>query len=218
MQSVITKNIIVVEDQQEHLDYLITILHCEPSFRIVGKFSDGLEALKLVPEIEPDVVIFDIGLKDISGIECIRQLSDLCPNTLFMACTVFEEDQTVFDALKAGARGYIIKSSKPYQIIDAVKDLIDGGTPISSTIAGRILKTLPGLNKATQAICPEEQYGITQREKDILHELSMGSTYDEIAEKLFLSLKTVKWHVHNIYRKLHAKNRMEAINRFFPKA
>lgn len=217
MQSTVTKNIIIIDDQQEHLDYLTTVLACEPSFRVIKKISSGAEAINRVQEYEPDVAIFDIGLADMSGIECIRQLSELCPNTLFMACTVFEEDQTIFEALKAGARGYIIKSSKPYQIIDAVKDLLDGGTPISSCIAGKILKALPGIKKESPTICPEEQYGITQREKDILLELSMGCKYDEIADKLYVSLKTIKWHVNNIYRKLHAKNRMEAINKFFPK-
>lgn len=217
MQSTLKKHIIIVDDQQEHLEYLTTILSCEPAFKVIERISNGTDALIRIPIMEPDVAIFDIGLPDMSGIACMQQLSQSCPNTQFLACTVFEEDQMVFDALKAGAKGYIIKSSKPYQIVDAVRDLIDGGAPISSCIAGKILKSLPGIQCTALKQCPEENHGITQREKDILQELSVGASYDEIAEKLYLSIKTIKWHINNIYRKLHAKNRMEAINKFYPR-
>jgi two-component system, NarL family, response regulator LiaR len=128
-----------------------------------------------------------------------------------MVCTVYEEDESIFEALKAGADSYIVKRSKPYQILDAIKELYNGETPISSCIAKKILTALPKESSYTG----QSDYKITSKQKDILGLLSKGYSYQEIADLSFISLKTLKWHVYNIYKKLHADNRTEALNKYF---
>jgi DNA-binding NarL/FixJ family response regulator len=154
----------------------------------------------------------DLGLPDMSGIECITRLKDKVPTVKFMVCTVHEEDEHIFEALKAGAHSYIVKRSKPYQILDAIKELHNGETPISSCIARKILNAMP---KETSNKPEKAEFNITTKEADILKLLSKGHSYQEIADMSFISIKTMKWHVYNIYKKLHADNRTEALNKYF---
>ena len=204
-------SILIVEDQLDHQLYLNTIISSDAGFKNLGIIRLGAEAIREIPRLKPDIVLMDIGLPDMSGIECISKLKPVCPDVNFLVCTVNEEDEHIFEALKVGAKGYILKKSKPYQIIDAIKELNDGETPLSSSIARKILNHLPQ-HKAPVA---SADYDITPREASILKLLAKGYSYQEVSDALFISIKTMKWHIYNIYKKLHADNRTEALNKFF---
>lgn len=204
-------NVVIVEDLPIHQLYLKTIIDQAEQLCCLDVFSNGRDAIEHIPLLQPDVVLIDLGLGDINGVECITQLSKSYPEMKFMVCTVHEEDEKVFEALKCGANSYILKKSKPYQIVDAIMELTEGGSPISSDIARKVLNHLPILKPDT--INPD--YHITPREKEILNYLSRGLSYQEVADELFISVKTLKKHTYNIYQKLNASNRTEALNRFF---
>lgn len=204
-------NIVIVEDLPIHQLYFKTIIDLDAQLCCLEVFDNGRDAILNIPNLNPHVVLIDLGLNDISGIECIAQLSKICPETKFMVCTVHDEDENVFEALKSGANSYILKKSKPYQIIDAIIEMHDGGSPISSDIARKVLNQLP----KTKAESIDTSYHITPREKEILNLLSRGLSYQEAADELYISVKTLKKHTYNIYQKLNAGNRTEALNRFF---
>jgi two-component system, NarL family, response regulator LiaR len=203
--------VFIVEDLLEHQTYINTVIETDPELRCLGMTKRGYDAIHSVTKLQPNIVLIDIGLPDISGIECIVKLKPICPNVKFMICTAHEEDELVFEALKAGADGYILKTSKPYQIIDAIKELYHGGAPLSSTIARKILNELPQNKKEPHSI----DYNITPKEHDILYLLGKGHSYQEASDLMFISIKTFRWHIHNIYQKLHANNRTEALNRYY---
>lgn len=205
-------SVLIVEDQIEHQMYLNTIVNSDSELKCLGIVRNGLEAIKDIIKLQPNVVLIDIGLPDISGIECIKQSKMKCLNTKFMICTVNEEDEKIFEALKVGAHSYIVKRSKPYQIIDAIKSVYSGETPISSSIATKILAMIP---KEEEKNVKRKDYNITPKENEILKLLSVGHSYQEISDLLYISIKTLKWHIHNIYNKLHADNRTEALNKYF---
>ncbi|MFA6058311.1 MAG: response regulator transcription factor [Taibaiella sp.] len=207
-------SVLIVEDQLDHQIYLNTIVSSDAELKCLGIIRNGNEAIKEIIAQKPDIVLMDIGLPDMSGIECILKLRPKVPEVKFMVCTVYEEDESIFEALKAGAHSYIVKRSKPYQILDAIKELYNGERPISSCIAKKILNALP---KETDNGPARLEYKITSKQEDILKFLAKGYSYQEIADKCFISPKTLKWHVHNIYKKLHADNRMEAVNKYFKK-
>jgi two-component system, NarL family, response regulator LiaR len=205
-------SVFIVDDIQEHQLYLKTILESNAEMKFLGASATGKEAINAILQLRPDIVLMDIGLPDISGIECIRSLKPMCPEVQFMICTVHEEDSNIFEALKAGANGYILKKSKGYQVIDAIKDVYNGHMPISSSIARNILNHLPQTDDEKKK---PTDYHITPKEAKILNLLAKGKSYQEISDALFISIKTLKWHIHNIYKKLQADNRTEALNNYF---
>ena len=207
-------SVFIVDDIQEHQLYLKTILESNGEMKFLGSSATGADAINSIQQLQPNIVLMDIGLPDISGINCIRQLKPNCPEVKFMICTVHEEDNNVFEALKVGANGYILKNSKAYQIVDAIKDVFKGDSPISSSIARKILLHLPKTEDEKKA---PSDYHITPKEAEILNLLAKGKSYQEISDLLFVSIKTVKWHIFNIYKKLHADNRTEALNNYFGK-
>jgi DNA-binding NarL/FixJ family response regulator len=204
--------VLIVEDQLEHQMYLNTIVSSDSDLKCLGVYRNGIEAMKEILAKRPHIVLMDIGLPDISGIECILKLKDKVPDVKFMVCTVHEEDENVFEALKAGAHSYIVKKSKAYQILDAIKELYNGEMPISSCIARKMLNHIPQENSNVEA---QSSFHITAKESDILKLLSKGHSYQQIADLSFVSIKTTRRHIYNIYKKLHADNRTEALNKFF---
>jgi DNA-binding NarL/FixJ family response regulator len=205
--------VLIAEDQIDHQVYLHAAANDNAHIKCVGIAGNGHDTIRKARELKPDIILMDIGLPDMSGIECMRKIfEDASANTKVIICTVHEEDETIFDALRSGAHAYIVKKSKPYQIADAIKDVYIGERPISSSIATKILAQIPMLKakKDESAIA-----SLTVKEKDILKLLSKGLSYQEIADQAEITVKTLKWHVHNIYNKLQADNRTEAINRYF---
>jgi DNA-binding NarL/FixJ family response regulator len=150
----------------------------------------------------------DINMPGISGIDCIRQIKDQCPATQFMIFTIYENDEKIVDALAAGASGYMLKKTSTEKMIEAIKELYHGGSPMSSQIARKVI----GYFKESK---PEDINQLTKKENEILLLLSKGFLYKEIAGKLSITMGTVTQHIHHIYEKLHVANRTEAINKVF---
>lgn len=203
-------SVVIVEDQKDIQGLLRNIVSSNENYCCLEVCSTGEDALKVIPELLPDVVLMDIGLPGINGIECVKKLKLVCPKTEFIMCTAYDEDEKVFQALQSGANSYILKKSKPEVLLLAIQEVHEGGSPMSSDIARKIVMKL----QQTPATVKLE-YHITNREEEILEQLSKGLTYIEISDKLFISIKTLKKHIYNIYEKLHVDNRVEAINKFF---
>ena len=156
----------------------------------------------------------DINMPGINGIECVRQLKEKSPQTQFMMCTVYEEDEKIFNALMAGASGYIVKKTPPKQLLEAIHEIHNGGSPMSAAIARRVVQMF----REPKPILSDETNTLTQREKEMLVLLAKGFRYKEIADQLSISLDTVKRHAHNIYEKLHVQSRTDAINKAFKRS
>ena len=154
----------------------------------------------------------DIHLPGISGIECVRKLKPVLSSAQSMMCTVYEDNENVFDSLCAGATGYLLKNSPPGKITDAIIDLYHGDSPMSSTIARKVIRTLQPVTQQNTGM-----ENLTKREREMLDLLAKGYRYKEIAEQLFISFETVRTHIHNVYEKLHVLSRTEALNKVFPK-
>ena len=205
-------SIAIVEDLDAVRNGLKEFISLNTDFIVVGAYKTGEEALINLPLVEADIVIMDINLPGINGIECIRQVKDKSPSTQFMMFTVYENDEKVFEALKAGASGYLLKNTGLLQLTESVKELHDGGSPMSANIARKLVNLFRDKSKGAS---PTDV--LTNRENEILLLLSKGLLYKEIADQLQITPGTVRQHIHKIYEKLHVQNRTEAINKAFGK-
>jgi two-component system, NarL family, response regulator LiaR len=208
MKGIIT--VCIVEDKKDIRESLCILVNDSPDCSCIGDFANAEEALPKIIDLQPDIVLMDIDLPGMNGIECIKQLKPQCPGVQFMICTVYDEDEKIFDALTVGANSYILKRSSSDILIGAIKDLHNGGSPMSSDIARKVVKQFQ------KSSLPEKnEYHLTQREKEILELLAQGLTYQQAAEKIFISGKTIKKHVYNIYEKLHVNSRTAAVNKYY---
>ena len=203
----------IVEDLDEVREGLTNFISLSNDFKILDTFKTAEEALVDIPRLQPDIVIMDINLPGMNGIECIRQVKDKSPNTQFMMFTVYENDEKVFEALKAGASGYLLKNTGLMQLIESLKELYIGGSPMSANIARKLVTIFRSTEKDSE---PVEI--LSPRENEILQLLTKGLLYKEIASQLSISVATVRQHIHHIYEKLHVQNRTEAINKAFGKS
>ena len=201
----------IVEDLDE-VRYLKNFLQLSPEFKVLDTFRTAEEALEKIPTLHPDIVIMDINLPGMNGIECISRIKTKESKIQFMMFTVYETDEKVFEALKAGASGYLLKNTGLIQIIESLKELYQGGSPMSSNIARKLVTTFQ--RKENIQI---NNLLLSPRENEILNFLARGLLYKEIAEQLSISTGTVRQHIHKIYEKLHVQNRTEAINKAFGK-
>lgn len=201
-------SLIIVEDLEEVRDGLKNFIGLSSDFKVLDTFQTAEEALIEIPRLKPDIVIMDINLPGMSGIECIRLIKNKTPATQFMMFTVYENDEKVFEALKAGASGYLLKSTGLVQLIESLKELHNGGSPMSANIARKLVNVF----QKNETNLPEIET-LTFRENEMLQMLAKGLLYKEIADKMSISINTVKQHIHNIYEKLHVQNRTEAINK-----
>lgn len=201
--------ICIVEDEKEIREYFTALINGCPGFECVGTFESGEFALAEIPNLKPDVVLMDIHLPGITGIETIAQLKPVCTKTQFLICTSFEDSDSVFNALSVGAMGYLTKTVQSSKLLDAIQDVHNGGSPMSSHIARKVVQTFG------KSSVKKEAEVLTDREKEILQLLSSGLRYKEIADKLFLSTETVRTHIRNIYSKLQVNTRTEALNKAF---
>ena len=202
-------SIAIVEDEKNYNNALKKVINYQDDMKVVAQFFDGSEALKNLSDISPDVVMMDIQLQDMLGIEIIEKLKKDMPDTQFIMCTSFEDDEKIFNSLKAGAMGYLIKGESMDKILSSIRDVYNGGAPMSFSIARKVLSHF---EKKRPEIKDFEE--LTAREKEVLELLSQGLLYKEIGDKKCISTDTVKKHVGNIYRKLHVSNKVEAINKF----
>jgi DNA-binding NarL/FixJ family response regulator len=206
-------SVAIVEDNNDIRNALEQIIDMADGYTLAGSCINGEEAIVNIPLHNPRIVLMDINLGGINGIEVVRILKEQHPEILFMMCTVYEEDEKIFEALNAGASGYVLKKTAPDKLLDAIKELYEGGAPMSSQIARKVVTTFQ--NK-TVSLAPNDSLGLlSRREKEILEMLSKGLLYKEIAEQLAISSETVRKHVYHIYEKLHVGTRIEAVNKFF---
>ncbi len=182
-----------------------------PGMSCVSTFFDGESACQQMAKAAPDVVLVDLGLPGMKGDECIVRLKSDLPHLQFLVLTIKDQEEEIFAALKAGASGYLLKLSSPSEILESIKELYDGGAPMSASIARKVVNHFQNGGKEKS---PYEDL-LTSREKEVLQLLSRGKFYKEIAAELFISIETVKSHCHNIYEKLHVSSRTEAVNKYF---
>jgi RNA polymerase sigma factor (sigma-70 family) len=200
----------IIEDQKETREMLSILIGGSDGYCCVGAFESAEQAITSIPPLFPNVVLVDIQLPNQSGIECVKQLKLECPGTQFIMCTSIEDTETIFAALAAGASGYITKSTSPLKILEAITDAYQGGSPMSSQIARKVVSFFQRDEKARRN---EELEKLSVREKEILELLSEGFRYKEIADKLFISIATVRKHIQNIYEKLQVNSRTDALNK-----
>jgi DNA-binding NarL/FixJ family response regulator len=209
-------SVCIVDDNSDLRNALEEIITMAPGYKCLATFGTAEEAIRQIPVLAPDVVLMDIHLSDNeSGIDCVKELKQRVPATNFMMCTVYEQDEKIFEALSAGASGYILKKTAPGRLLEAIRELYEGGAPMSSQIARKVVAAFQQ-KQTTSVVSPAEELDeLSNREKQILEQLSRGLMYKEIAAELFISPETVRKHVYHIYEKLHVTNRIEAVNKFF---
>lgn len=201
----------IVEDEKQIRESLATLINGSEGFSCTDTFDCAEIAIDKIPFLNLDVVLMDIHLPEKTGIECIAAIKPKCPGTQFLMCTSLEDTETVFKALKVGATGYLTKTTQPVKILDAIAEVYHGGSPMSSSIARKVVASFqPTENNL-------ELQKLSTREKEILDLLAQGLRYKEIADKLFLSTETVRTHIRNIYEKLQVNSRTDALNKVFPK-
>jgi DNA-binding NarL/FixJ family response regulator len=200
------KTLIIVEDNRRLRDQMVSIVSASPDIRCVAALASAEEALEQIPRFAPDVVLMDIQLPVLSGIECVAQLKRTLPDLYIIMVTVHEDSDRIFDALRAGANGYLVKSDPPDQLLDAIRNVHGGGAPMSSQIARKVVHFFhaPPPSQHDKEI-------LTAREQQVLGLLATGLLYKEIADKLDISVETVRTHVRNICQKMHVRNRVEAV-------
>lgn len=204
-------SISIVEDQKDIREGLQQIFSDSPGFLFLSAYSNAEDAIKDLPEANPDIVIMDINLPGMNGIECIKKIKPVCPQMQFMMFTIYENHEHVLEALSAGASGYLLKNTPSQKIKESVKELYEGGSPMNSHIARKLVAVFQKNNE----INPQKEFNISTREKEILSLLAKGYLYKEIAAQCGISTGTVKQHIHKIYEKLHVQNRTEALNKVF---
>jgi DNA-binding NarL/FixJ family response regulator len=200
-------SICIIEDIIEIQQGLQEIIERDPRFSLLRCFETAEAAIEALPALQPNVVLTDINLPQQSGIDCIIQVKAKCPEIQFMMFTIYEDNDQVFEALQAGATGYILKNTAPDKIIEALLELQEGGSPMSPKIARKVLTTFTTKKVVTDLI--------SKREQEVLELLSKGYLYKEIADQLNITLSTVKRHLNHIYQKLQVQNKTEAINKMY---
>jgi DNA-binding NarL/FixJ family response regulator len=201
--------IAIVEDNRVIRESLAEFVHTDSDCKCIYVCATASEALKEIPKCQPDIVLMDIQLPDISGIECTAQLKQLMPSVQIIMVTVYEDTDRIFKALRAGACGYLLKRCTPEELIDAIHEVKQGGAPMSREIARKVIASFR--EPATSAT---EVEGLSPREREILELLANGYPNKEIAARVGLTDGTVRWHLRHVYNKLHVRSRMEAALKF----
>ncbi len=199
----------IVEDSAALRGGLATLLDDAPDMQCLSACADAEEALRRLPGDAPDIVLMDIRLPGMSGIECVARLLQMLPNVRIVMLTAYEDSEDIFQSLAAGAHGYLVKSSDPEQLLDAIREVAAGGSPISGSVARKMVdffRARPPLPGSLSALAP--------REREVLKLLADGCPYKEIAEAMQVSLGTVRTYIQRIYEKLHVHNRTDAVVQF----
>lgn len=202
-------NVSIVEDSDKFRETLARVLNRAEGFRCISQYANAEEALKALPQDKPDVVLMDINLPGINGVECVRQLKQLAPAIQVMMLTVYEDTENIFNALTAGATGYMLKRTPRDELLEAIREVHRGGSPMTTHIARKVVQSF---QRAAPAASPTEM--LSPREQEVLDCLAQGFLYKEIAEKLSISYETVHTYIRRIYEKLQVRTRTEAVAKF----
>lgn len=200
----------IVEDNEQLRDTLARLLNRAEGFKCVGDYGTAELALEAIPAAPPNVVLMDINLPGLNGVECVRRLKQLVPTTQIVMLTAYEDTENIFNSLAAGASGYLLKRSKSSEILDAIREVQNGGSPMTAHIARKVVQSFQA-NAAVAAAPVESSEELSPREKEVLDLLSQGFMYKEIADKLGISFETVRTYIRRIYEKLHVRTRTEAV-------
>jgi DNA-binding NarL/FixJ family response regulator len=199
----------IVEDNEKLRSTLARVINRADGFRCVSDYGNAEDALKNLPQIRPDVVLMDINLPGMNGVECVRQLKQLLPQTQVMMLTVYEDTENIFNALTAGANGYMLKRTSSKELLEAIHEVHRGGSPMTMHIARKVVQSF---QKTAATAQPTEN--LSEREQQVLDLLSQGLMYKEIADKLAISYETVHTYIRRIYEKLQVRTRTEAVAKF----
>ena len=200
--------IAMVDDDPEFRQTVAECLHDESSLQLICTCRSGEEAVERLPKEKPDVVLMDINMKGMNGIECVRQLKKLLPATQVVMLTVFEDTHSIFPALAAGANGYLLKHYAADRLIDSIREVASGGVPMSAPIARMVVRSLRLVDPS------DAQSQLTTREREVLDALARGLAYKQIADELDISMGTIRTHIERIYEKLHVHNRTDAVVKY----
>jgi DNA-binding NarL/FixJ family response regulator len=200
----------IVEDNHEIRNGYQFVLNSSNHFQCASTYTNGEDALSNILNDNPSIIVMDINLPGISGIECIRRLKKKGYEGQFMMFTVYDDDENVFEAIESGAAGYLLKKTLPEKFIEALLEINEGGSPMSASIARKLVQKFQNNKNITS-----QHDLLSSREHEIITLISKGFLYKEVAEKLFITTGTVKQHIHKIYEKLHVQNKTEAINKYF---
>jgi DNA-binding NarL/FixJ family response regulator len=195
----------VVEDDAKVRQMLVSWIRAEADLRFVSEWSDGLAAVKGLPQEVPNVVLMDINLPGLNGIQCVSQLKPALPETQFLMLTVYEDANHIYDALAAGASGYLMKETRRADLIAAIHDLHAGNSPMTGSIARKVVRAFQHSGEITQ---------LSQRQRQVLEMLAQGYIYKEIADQLQISVTTVSCYIRRIYEKLHVQSRGQAVAKY----
>ena len=209
MQVKTSIRVVFVEDDKRVRENFVSAIGKADGFQCAGSYSTAEAAVKELPKLAPDVVVLDINLPGMNGIECLRQLRPQCPQTQFMMLTAYEESDLIFQALLAGANGYLLKRAGIAELLEAIRQVCEGGSPMSVAIARRVVQYF---NQMGGNVSDLER--LSQREREVLELLARGAVNKEVAEKLSIGIETVRMYVKHIYAKLHVHSRGEAIAKF----
>ena len=199
----------IVEDNDKLRETLVRVLNRADGFRCVSQYANAEDALKDLPQAKPEVVLMDINLPGMNGVECVRQLKKIAPEIQVMMLTVYEDTENIFDALAAGANGYMLKRTAGKELLEAIQEVKRGGSPMTTHIARKVVQSF---QRSAAAVAQTES--LSEREQQVLDLLSQGLMYKEIADKLSISYETVHTYIRRIYEKLQVRTRTEAVAKF----
>ncbi len=199
-------HVCIVEDDPDVRHSLTQLIHGTPGFQCLGSYADAESALESLARLQPEVALVDIKLPGISGIDCVARLKVVSPEIQALMITVVADGQAIFEALQAGASGYLLKGTPPAQIIEAIRDVHGGGSPMSSQIARKVVQYFQ-----QQDVAVRDAENLSERERQVLELMAGGDRDKEIAATLGVALPTVRTHVRHIYEKLHVRSRAEAV-------
>ena len=202
-------NVSIVEDNDKLRGTLARVLNRADGFRCVSQYANAEDSLKDLPQVRPDVVLMDINLPGMNGVKCVQQLKTLLPGIQVMMLTVYEDTENIFNALAAGANGYMLKRTPSKELLEAIQEVHQGGSPMTMHIARKVVQSF---QRSAASAPPTEN--LSEREQQVLDLLSLGLMYKEIADKLGISYETVHTYIRRIYEKLQVRTRTEAVAKF----
>jgi DNA-binding NarL/FixJ family response regulator len=199
----------IIDDEKELRESIATFINGSPGFRCLSTYGSADVALQSVPADKPDVVLMDINMPGMNGIECVERLKGAMPNVQIVMLTVYEDTDQIFRALAAGATGYLLKRLSPSKLLQAIREVQAGGSPMSNSIARKVVASFQKAKKTD-----EKQPHLSPREQAVLDCLAKGLTYKQIADQLEISIDTIRTHLRRVYEKLHVQSRTEAVAKY----